>query len=227
MPGSRAPEASTRSWSAPGRSRTSTRPSTPARAPSPPRREREQRRFTRRTRGPTPPMPADPFAPLGVSVDIDAALSHLAEHGYARLGRVLGDAGLSALRERSDAVMLGEVRYPGLFFQLDTETGRYEDLTYKKGYQGPSLNYRKVEKIEKDPLFWAWINNPFFEQVARRLIAGPIAIYRAVLFNKAARGGTVLPFHQDGGSYWGLDRDPTLQIWTAIDDVPKLSGCVE
>jgi len=37
----------------------------------------------------------------------------------------------------------------------------------------------------------------------------------------------VLPFHQDGGSYWGLDRDPTLQIWTAIDDTPLRAGCVE
>jgi phytanoyl-CoA hydroxylase len=172
-------------------------------------------------------MLAERLAPLPVSVDIDEALCHFTEHGYARLGRVLGEAGLVSLREQSDRVMLGEVEYPGLFFQLDTDTGRYEDLAFKKGYQGPSLNYRKVEKLEKDPLFFAWINNPLFERVARRLIPGEIAIYRAVLFNKAARGGTVLPFHQDGGSYWGLDRDPTLQIWTALDDVPAPSGCVE
>src|SRR6185436_16826335 len=146
------------------------------------------------TRGPTPLMPADPFMPLPLSVDLGEALVHLAEHGYARLGRVLDEPGLVALRARSDEVMLGQVRYEGLFFQLDTETGRYEDLTYKKGYQGPSLNYRKVEKLEKDPLFSAWINNPLFERVARRIYDGPIAIYRAVLFNKAARGGTVLPF---------------------------------
>lgn len=172
-------------------------------------------------------MPADLFAPEDGTADLDASVAHFVEHGYARLGRVLGDAGRLALRARSDEVMLGQVQYPGLFFQLDTETGRYEDLTYKKGYQGPSLNYRKVEKLERDPLFWAWINNPLFERVARRLIEGPIAIYRVVLFSKAARGGTVLPFHQDGGEYWGLDRDPMLQIWTALDDVPALSGCVE
>lgn len=172
-------------------------------------------------------MPADLLAPLECRVDLDEALAHYAEHGYARLGRVLGEPGLAALRARSDEVMLGQVRYDGLFFQLDTETGRYEDLTYKKGYQGPSLNYRKVEKLERDPLFAAWINNSLFERVARRVYEGPIAIYRAVLFNKAARGGTVLPFHQDGGSYWGLDRDPTLQIWTALDDCSALAGCVE
>ncbi|MEO7328737.1 MAG: phytanoyl-CoA dioxygenase family protein, partial [Minicystis sp.] len=128
---------------------------------------------------------------------------------------------------RADDIMLGRVRYPGLFFQHDTETGRYEDLTYKKGYQGPSLNYRKIEKLEKDPLFSSWINNPFFGRIAAAQIGGPISIYRAVLFNKARQGGSLLPFHQDGGSYWGLDRSPVLQIWTALDDVPEASGCVE
>src|SRR4051812_46763282 len=105
-------------------------------------------------------MPAELFAPEDSGADLDASLAHFVEHGYARLGRVLGDAGRLSLCARSDEVMLGQVQYPGLFFQLDTETGRYEDLTYKKGYQGPSLNYRKVEKLERDPLFWAWINNP-------------------------------------------------------------------
>jgi ectoine hydroxylase-related dioxygenase (phytanoyl-CoA dioxygenase family) len=66
-----------------------------------------------------------------------------------------------------------------------------------------------------------------FERIARALIAGPVAIYRAVLMNKASQGGTVLPWHQDGGLFWGLDRDPMLQIWTALDDAPEEAGCVE
>jgi phytanoyl-CoA hydroxylase len=45
--------------------------------------------------------------------------------------------------------------------------------------------------------------------------------------NKHAGGGSNLPWHQDGGDFWGLDRDPTLQIWTAIDDSPLHGGCVE
>lgn len=172
-------------------------------------------------------MPADLICPETASVDIPAALAHFAEHGYARLGPALLPEAAIALCERADEIMLGQVVHEGLFFQLDTDTGRYEDLTYKKGYQGPSLNYRKIEKLERDPLFSAWINNPFFERVARAAIPGAISIYRAVLFNKARRGGSFLPFHQDGGSYWGLDRDPFLQIWTALDDVPEEAGCVE
>jgi len=45
--------------------------------------------------------------------------------------------------------------------------------------------------------------------------------------NKASMGGTVLPWHQDGGLFWGLDRDPKLQIWTALDDTPAEAGAVE
>jgi ectoine hydroxylase-related dioxygenase (phytanoyl-CoA dioxygenase family) len=159
--------------------------------------------------------------------DLDQTLAHFEEHGYARLGRVMSEDRLALLRERADQIMLGNVSLPGLFFQLDTESGVYRDLVFGRGYEGPSLNYRKIEKLERDELFRAWIENALFERVGRALIEGPIAIYRAVLMTKGGAGGTVLPWHQDGGQFWGLDRDPFLQIWTALDDAPVEAGCVE
>ena len=54
--------------------------------------------------------------------------------------------------------MLGKVSYPGLFFQLDAQSGNYEELAKGKGFQGPSLRYRKIEKLEHDPLFRALID---------------------------------------------------------------------
>src|SRR5690606_31310518 len=36
-----------------------------------------------------------------------------------------------------------------------------------------------------------------------------------------------LPWHQDGGDFWGLDREPLLTVWTALDDAPLDGGCVE
>lgn len=167
------------------------------------------------------------LAPEADAVDVDAVLEHFAREGYARVGRVASDEVLDALRARADDVMLGRVTYPGLFFQLDTVTGNYDDLTYGQGWQGPSLNYRKIEKLERDPVFAAWIDNPLFERIARARIRGDVAIYRAILMGKHARGGTVLPWHQDGGRFWGLDREPELQIWTALDDAPEDAGCVE
>ncbi|MBL8718551.1 MAG: phytanoyl-CoA dioxygenase, partial [Myxococcales bacterium] len=44
--------------------------------------------------------------------------------------------------------MLGEVVIPGLFFQHDAASGRYEDLELGRGFIGPSLDYRKIEKLE-------------------------------------------------------------------------------
>jgi hypothetical protein len=162
-----------------------------------------------------------------LNISPSEVLADFREHGYARLGRVMSDEGLVALRHRADEIMLGTVAYDGLFFQLDTDTGSYHDLKYGRGYEGPSLDYRKIEKLEKDELFLAWIRNPLFQAISQALIAGPIALYRAVLMTKGNKGGTTLPWHQDGGRFWGLDRDPSLQIWTALDDAPEAGGCVE
>jgi phytanoyl-CoA hydroxylase len=160
-------------------------------------------------------------------LDLRAPLEQLARDGFARLGPVLSPAGLEALRERADDLMLGRVVYPDLFFQLDATTGRYEDAPLKLGWQGPSLAYRKLEKVEQDPRFCAWLNNPLFERVARAEISGEIAIYRAILFNKGATAGSDIPWHQDGGDLWGLSAPPTLQIWTALDAAPLDGGCLE
>jgi phytanoyl-CoA hydroxylase len=160
-------------------------------------------------------------------MDLSAPLAELAERGYARLGRVLDQDGLAALRERAEDLMLGRVCYPGLFFQLDATTGNYEDAPIGLGWQGPSLAYRKLEKLEKDERFLGWLSNPLFERVARAVIEGDLVLYRAILFNKSASGGSAIPWHQDGGALWGLSEQPELQIWTALDDAPSDGGCLE
>jgi phytanoyl-CoA hydroxylase len=165
--------------------------------------------------------------PAALEFDLAPALAHLAEHGYARLGRVMDDATLEGLRERALDLMLGRVTYPGMFFQMDSETGEYRDAPLGLGWQGPSLNYRKLEKLEMDPRFLAWLRNPLFERIARAQIDGGVVLYRAILFNKAAAGSSEIPWHQDGGKLWGLSQEPTLQIWTALDDAPKDGGCLE
>jgi phytanoyl-CoA hydroxylase len=168
------------------------------------------------------------------AVDIDTALSEFAKAGYARLGHVLADEGRLLLGRRLEDLMLARVQVEGLFFQLDAQSGRYEDLSFGLGWQGPSLEYRKIEKLERDELFRAWIENELFGRIARAHIGGEaggkgegVALYRAVVFTKSAAGGSVLPWHQDGGDFWGVDRAPTLQIWTALDDAPVEAGCVE
>ncbi len=158
-------------------------------------------------------------------MDLQGPLAQLETEGYARLGRVLSDAGLAALRARSEDLMLGRVPDPGLFFQMDARTGQYDDAGL--GWRGPSLAYRKIERLEKDERFLAWISNPLFERVARARIAGGVVLYRAILFNKGEPGGGAIRWHQDGGTLWGLSQEPELQIWTALDDAPVDGGCLE
>jgi ectoine hydroxylase-related dioxygenase (phytanoyl-CoA dioxygenase family) len=165
--------------------------------------------------------------PGALDIDIAPIVEQFITHGYARVGHVADDEILEALRQRTDDLMMGRVVHEGMFFQHDSETGRYDDLPYGKGWQGPSLNYRKLEKLELDPLFLEWIRNPLFERIARAILPGAITLYRAAIFNKGARGGSDLPWHQDGGKFWGVDRDPQLQIWTALDDTPFEAGAVE
>lgn len=160
-------------------------------------------------------------------MDLDAIFADYRANGYARLGPVLDEVELVALRERADAIMRGEVTLPGLFFQHDAGSGRYEDLELGRGWVGPSLEYRKIEKLELDDRFLAVIRHPRVEPLVRAWIGGDVVLYRAILMTKGEGGGTYLPFHQDGGTFWGLDRDPDLQIWFALDDAPPEAGCVE
>jgi ectoine hydroxylase-related dioxygenase (phytanoyl-CoA dioxygenase family) len=164
--------------------------------------------------------------------DLAKALEAYDRDGYAVLGRVVTDETLEALRARIDAIMMGEIVHEGLFFQLDGTTGRYEDTPRGLGWQGPSRAYRKIEKLERDPVFRAYLEDPFFERLCRARIEGEVALYRAIVMGKSARvdsegGGSDLPWHQDGGTFWGLDRDPDLQVWTALDDAPIEAGCLE
>ena len=165
--------------------------------------------------------------PCDVHVDLEAALTHLAAHGWARLGRLLDDDRCAALRAAADDLMLGRAPRDGIFFQHDAPTGAYDDLAYGQGWVGPSLSYRKIEKLERVAAFRAWIEDPIVERVARARIPGDIALYRAVLWTKSGAGGVELPWHQDGGRFWGVDRQPELTVWTALDDAPVEAGCVE
>lgn len=160
-------------------------------------------------------------------VDVVGQLAEFERNGFVCVGNVLTPAGCLALREVCEQIMDGDRQYDGLFFQHDSASGRYEDLEYGRGWVGPSRAYRKIEGLERDPVFRAWIENPLFAAFAHQHLGPDISLYRAVLWTKAAFGGTHLPWHQDDGKFWGIDRAPSLQMWTALDDCPVESGCLE
>ncbi|HZT43774.1 MAG TPA: phytanoyl-CoA dioxygenase family protein [Chthonomonadaceae bacterium] len=147
--------------------------------------------------------------------------------GYLRLGHVASAEELCALQTRIDEIMLGQVRYDGMYFQLDSDTGVYADVGPGGEWAGPTLAYRKIEMLERDPLFLRYMQHPRFREITRRVYGEDVAIYRAMFMNKPAHRGTVLPYHQDGGSQWGLDRNPLITIWTALDDATIENGCMQ
>lgn len=152
------------------------------------------------------------------------------EEGYLKLGRLLSAAELKELQERIDAIMRGraELDYDLLMMQLDSSTGQYGDAgPQTKGHKGDTLNYRKIEGLEFDPLFLKYMQRPVFRDICAGIYGAEteIAIFRAMFMNKPAGQGTLLPWHQDRWSY--LDRDPLLTIYTALDPATRENGCVQ
>ena len=152
------------------------------------------------------------------------------ENGYLALGRLLNEIDLAALQQRINAIMLGEADtdYDRLLMQLDSETGNYADAGVQScGHKGATLGYRKIENLEHDPLFRAYVERPIFQEIATHVYGDetPIACFRAMFMNKPARKGTLLPWHQDAWAH--LDRQPLITLWTALDPATVANGCVQ
>ena len=104
------------------------------------------------------------------------------------------------------------------------------------GFKGASLAYRKIGEahagLECDPLFAAFQSKPLFHDICRRMYGAhaAIAMYRSMVMCKPAGdlgGGSLLPFHQDGGDWWALDRDPLVFVWTALTASTRENGAVQ
>lgn len=149
--------------------------------------------------------------------------------GYLKLGRTLSDAELKGLRERIDQIMLGQVDTTKFAMQLDGG-GDYSNFNrMERGNQKATLEYRKIQGLEHDDRFHAFMSKPLFREACARVYGAhvDIVMYRAMFMNKPAKKGTHLPWHQDAGEQWGLDRDPELTVWTALDPATKANGCVK
>lgn len=149
------------------------------------------------------------------------------EEGFLRLGQVASEDQLLRLQARMDAIMLGKIRYDGMYFQLDSASGNYGDVPSGGAWAGATLNYRKIEMLERDPEFLTYLQHPLFQSICQRVYGESVSVYRSMFMNKPALRGTVLPYHQDGGDQWGLDRNPLITVWTALDDATIENGCVQ
>jgi hypothetical protein len=113
--------------------------------------------------------------------------------------------------------------------QLDTG-GAYDELApIVPGFDRGTVLYRKIQGLESDEVFSRLVRHPLFLEVCARQYGphAPVSIFRAMVMNKPAGQGTALPWHQDGGAVWALDRDPLVTIWVALDPATRTNGCVE
>jgi polysaccharide pyruvyl transferase WcaK-like protein len=155
--------------------------------------------------------------------------SDYARDGYLHLGRVLEPQELDALRRRADDLALGNVKNQDVQMQLDTG-GVYEELPGAvPRFDRGTILYRKIQGLETDDLFSRLVKLPLFREINAHEYGAhaAISIFRAMIMNKPAGQGTVLPWHQDGGDVWALDRDPLVTIWVALDPATRANGCVE
>jgi phytanoyl-CoA hydroxylase len=150
------------------------------------------------------------------------------QDGYLTLGKLLSDDDLAALQHRIDDIMLGtaDVDYEQMLMQLDSLDGRHAG-EQSKGFKGATLAYRKIQDLEHDPSFLAYMQRPIFRSICERVygVGTPIASFRAMFMNKPAHQGTLLPWHQDRWTH--LDRDPLITVWTALDPATMANGCVQ
>ena len=150
--------------------------------------------------------------------------------GYVKLGKVIADEELLVLQDRIDSIMLGEaqVPYDRMLMQLDSSTGDYGDAGEQSlGFKGATLNYRKIQDLELDPIYLQYMQRPIFRDICSRLL-GPntdVSVFRAMFMNKPAQRGTWLPWHQDRWNF--LNIDPLITVWTAIDPATVENGCVQ
>ena len=149
--------------------------------------------------------------------------------GFLFLGKVLEPEELETLRQRADDLALGNVRNPDVQMQLDTG-GAYDELpSAVGGFDRGTMLYRKIQGLETDELFSRLVRHSLFLEICARQYGphAPISIFRAMVMNKPAGQGTFLPWHQDGGNVWALDRDPLVTIWVALDPATRANGCLE
>jgi phytanoyl-CoA hydroxylase len=150
--------------------------------------------------------------------------------GYLHLGRLLDGSALEELQNEIDAIMMGTapVDYDQIMMQLDSTTGKTEDAGPQSlGSKGKTLNYRKIQNLENDPLFLAYLQRPVFRDACAHVYGEDrsISVFRAMFMNKPANRGTWLPWHQDRWTF--IEPDPLLTIWTALDPATKENGCVQ
>jgi polysaccharide pyruvyl transferase WcaK-like protein len=168
-------------------------------------------------------------SPTAPPVLTDEQWDQFSRDGFMHLGQVLDADEIERLTQRADDLAMGRVHNEHVKMQLDTG-GAYEELPGEvDAFDEGTQMYRKIQGLEMDDAFAPLIGHARFIEVCGRIYGPhvPLSIFRAMVMNKPAGQGTNLPWHQDGGDVWALDREPLVTIWIALDEATTANGCMD
>lgn len=156
---------------------------------------------------------------------INSLLKEYEKNGYMKLGKIISKKNSEILSKRTVDLMLGKIKYDGMFFQLDASDGNYNNIEFKnESFSGPSLNYRKIKDLEYDPYFFSIIKSDIIKKISNELIGPDVSSMRCMILNKPSKNSSELKFHQDVGLKWSMSDRPAFTLWLSINGANKNKG---
>ena len=101
----------------------------------------------------------------------DEQWQHFEEHGYVHLGCAEVEE-VGALQQRIDDIMMGtaDIDYERIMMQLDRADGPdSKPGPQSRGHKEATLAYRKIQDLELDPLFLAYLQKPLYRDICARM----------------------------------------------------------
>src|SRR3990167_422252 len=108
------------------------------------------------------------------------------ERGYFIISNGFSHTDIEEMRLRLDNIIEGDFKKNNRRFQIDSDSGRYEDLIYPSdtGYRGANVPYRKISDLEYDDLFLQKLQSGWIREVCSELVDDVVSIMRVTMMDK-------------------------------------------
>ena len=145
------------------------------------------------------------------------------ENGYLPYHRILSDAELDVVRQRSEDIISGKVNHvPPRYIQFEARfrAGLPDDVE-------PLDAVRKMTQLcYFDDEFERIARKPEIVDVIEDLLGPNIKLYTDQLMMKPRFNGTVTDWHQDSMAWRHFAPQGHISCWVALDDATVENGCM-